>query len=81
MSKPSVETYDVWLEDNQKMLQQDYGGLWILVHQDKVIFADKNFEVVYKKGEELFPDGDCVIDKIETGDGVIYGIAIQDAER
>lgn len=74
-------THSEWLEKHSSELQRDYGGYWILVKKNKVIFADKAFDLVYNKANELCEQAECVIDRIDPGDGIIYAIDIQKNTR
>ena len=58
-------------DDSYSKLIEKYAGYWVLKKNNKVIFADKDFSIVMKKGDELglSPDESEVL-FIETGDAV-----------
>ena len=70
----NVESYD--------NLVLKYAGQWILINKNKVIFADKNFEIVMNKADKLkLNPNESEIEFIDSGDAVFYEIRIQNREN
>ena len=66
---------DQWVNENYNDLVKNYAGHWVLIKENEVVFADKNFEIVYLKAQELELSVDeCVIRRIDSGDAVFYDI-------
>ena len=65
MSSDSDESYSELVEK--------YAGYWVLKKNNKVIFADKDFSIVMKKGDELnLSPEESEVAFIESGDAVFY---------
>lgn len=70
-----------WLIDRYDDLVAKYAGRWVLIRNNKVIFADKSFNVVYEKSEEICTKPDeCLIELVDSGDAAIYGITFPNSE-
>ena len=60
-------------DDSYSKLIEKYAGYWVLKKNNKVIFADKDFSIVMKKGDELgLSSEESEVLFIETGDAVFY---------
>ncbi len=70
---------DHWINEHYEELMAEYAGRWVLIKENKVIFADKRFEIVYKKAKSLglLPE-ECVIRRIDSGDAALYAFKVQD---
>lgn len=64
---------DQWTSQHYNELIEEYAGRWVLIKNNEVIFADRQFEVVYNRSKELcLKTKECVIRRIDSGDAVIY---------
>ena len=70
-----------WLIDTYDDLVAKYAGRWVLIRNNKVVFADKSFKVVYEKSEEICSKlNECLIELVDSGDAALYGITIPNSE-
>ncbi len=66
-----MSTEEEWTSQNYDDLVKEYAGRWVLIKNNCVIFADKQFELVYNKAEEVCSSPDeCVIRRIDSGDRI-----------
>lgn len=64
---------DQWTSQHYNELIEEYAGRWVLIKNNEVIFADRQFEVVYNRSKELcLKTKECVIRRIDAGDAVLY---------
>lgn len=68
---------DEWVLAHYNELVEKYAGLWVLIQEDRVVFSDRRFDVVYERSKNLCTNNDdCVIRRIDSGDAAFYGIKI-----
>ncbi len=66
-----------WISQHYNELIEEYAGRWVLIKNNKIVFADRQFEIVYNKSKELCTSSkDCVIRRIDSGDAVLYDITV-----
>ena len=64
---------DQWTSQHYNELIEEYAGRWVLIKNNEVIFADRQFEVVYNKSKTLcLTPKECIIRRIDSGDAVFY---------
>ena len=61
-----------WAHENYGKLVEEYGGLCVLIRDQKVVFADKNFDVVLEYAEKNYSDGNWEIRRIDSGEAAFY---------
>ena len=72
-------TEDKWVYEHYNELIAEYAGRWVLIKKNRVIFADKRFDIVYKKSKELCQTTEeCTIRRIDSGDAALYALKVQD---
>lgn len=75
-----MSSSDKWLQENYDDLVSKYAGNWVLIKNKKVIFADKSFELVYKKSKELCDSNrNCIIEMVDSGEAVLYDITVSNS--
>ncbi len=76
-----MTTEEEWTSRHYNELIEKYAGKWVLIKDKTVIFADRQFELVYKKSKEVCSSPEeCVIRRIDSGDAVFYGTTISNKE-
>ncbi len=61
-----------WVIQNYSDLQAIYAGKWIVVANDRVVFADVKFERAYEKYREFKSTQLCEILLVDSGDASFY---------
>lgn len=61
-----------WAFDHYEDLVMKYGGKYVLIRDQKVVFADVIFDQVWKHATRHFPDNRWEIWWIESGEAVFY---------
>jgi len=61
-------------DENYGRLVQEYGGCYILIRQEKILFADKSAKIVLDYALKRFPDRKWKIVYVDSGEAVFYGI-------
>jgi hypothetical protein len=76
-----MSSLNQWIEKNYNDLVKKYAGHWVLIKDQRVIFADRSFKLVYERAEKLNlkPD-ECKIEFIDSGDAVFYEITVHSAK-
>jgi len=64
------------LNENYSSLVQEYGGCYVLIKQEEIIFADKSAKIVLDYALEHFPDRNWKIVYIDSGEAAFYGISL-----
>ncbi len=62
-----------WIKAHYNSLIKSYGGKWVIVEKDKIVFADDSFNIVFNQYKNIKNKDDCKIALIETGDAAFYG--------
>ena len=62
-----------WVNSHYDDLVKSYSGHWILIAENRIIFADRSFNLVYKKAIDMkLKPNECVIEYIDPADAVFY---------
>lgn len=63
-----------WFADNYRVLQQQYAGQWILIVNQKVVFANPHFEPVYNEYKKCKENAiiACEVVLIDNGEANLY---------
>ncbi len=56
-------------DENYGKLVQEYGGCYVLIKQEKIVFADKTAKIVLAYALKRFPDRKWKIVYIDSGEG------------
>ena len=76
-----MTTLQQWIAANYDELVKDFAGHWVLIKDERVIFSDKSFRVVYNQAEKLqLKTEECIIEFIDSGDAVFYEVAFSHSE-
>ena len=65
-----------FLYSHYDQLVEEYGGLYILIRQNEVVFADKSAKIVFQFALKHFSDRQWEIAFIDSGDAAFYEIGI-----
>lgn len=63
-------------EDQYNNLVRDYGGKWVLLGDNEVIFADSSFNTVYERYLIEKSQKDCEIIHIDDGEAAFYAFTV-----
>jgi hypothetical protein len=72
----SVKNETQWVHKNLPELVQKYGGKWVIVLNQKVVFADIAFDVVLHYGLKKLKGQNYVLEWIDSGDAIIYAFKV-----
>lgn len=62
----------MWVVQNYAELQAKYAGKWILIVEDSVIFADNDFNRVFKEYKQIRGKKVCEMILIDNGEAAFY---------
>ncbi|MHA1264262.1 MAG: hypothetical protein ACTSRS_03425 [Candidatus Helarchaeota archaeon] len=68
-------------DENYRKLVEKYGGCYILIRQEKVLFADKSANIVLDYALKHFPDRKWKIIFVDSGEAAFYGISLSYKEN
>jgi hypothetical protein len=64
------------LDENYGKLVQEYGGCYVLIRQEKILFADISAKIVLDYALKRFADRKWKIVYIDSGEAAFYGISL-----
>jgi len=67
-----MQSYQNWIKAHYNSLIKSYGGKWVIAEEDKIVFADDSFNIVFNQYKKMENKENCKIALIETGDAVEY---------
>ena len=73
---PFMENQRNWIKTNYNTLVKSYGGKWVIVENNKVVFVAERFNAAFEQYKRLKNKENCEIALIETGDAAFYAIKI-----
>jgi len=68
-----MQTHQNWIKAHYNSVIKSYGGKWVLIEADKILFADESFDIVFKQFKKIENKQNCKVALIETGDAPFYG--------
>ena len=68
-----MQPHQHWIKAHYNSLIKSYGGKWVIVEKDKIVFADDSFNIVFNQYKKIKNKANCKIVLIETGDAGFYG--------
>jgi predicted O-methyltransferase YrrM len=71
-----MQAHQNWIKAHYEQLIKSYGGKWVIVEKDKIIFADDSFDIVFNQYKKIENKENCKIALIESGDAAFYGFKI-----
>jgi len=71
-----MQAHQHWIKAHYNSLIKSYGGKWVIVETDKIVFTDASFDIVFNQYKNIKNKVDCRIALIETGDAAIYEFKI-----
>ena len=71
-----MQAHQHWIKAHYNSLIKSYGGKWVIVEKNKIIFADAAFDIVFNQYKKIKNKVDCQIALIETGNAAFYEFEI-----
>ncbi len=76
MSNMSVASDNRWVRENLEDLVLRYGGKWIIVLDQEILFADNSFDLVLKYALNNLKGKNYVLKHIDSGEAILYGVKV-----